>query len=181
MNKKNILFLLSLIILSLFTYFKQNELEKSKEYTNLLISNLENTENDLINIKLELNEKNEELEIFKLHYKMEYEARNLIDIKVRKIFDALMNQDIDILKSEVSSKVIVENEKIVFENGYNYNLLKDDYIYVLRQRHYSLNENNLNFFTGYEIINENWEFLPVYNFDFVNENGEWKLNNIYEE
>lgn len=28
---------------------------------------------------------------------------------------------------------------------------------------------------------DNVEFVPVYNFEFIKENGEWKLNNIYEE
>ena len=167
MNKKTIVLLILLMILSVFTYIKLDQEKKSSENSKLLLVKIENIE--------------KELEMLKLQYKAEYESRNIIDIKTRKIYDSFINRDIEYLKSEVSSGVIVENDKITFENGYMYLLTEKNEDFVLRQRHYSLNEDKTKFITGYEILLKNAESIPVYNFEFINENGEWKLNNIYEE
>lgn len=167
MNKKTIGLLILLMILAVFTYIKLDEEKKSSENSKLLLVKIENIE--------------KELEMLKLQYKAEYESRNIIDIKTRKIYDSFINRDIEYLKSEVSSGVIVENDKITFENGYMYLLTEKNEDFVLRQRHYSLNEDKTKFITGYEILLNDAESIPVYNFEFINENGEWKLNNIYEE
>ena len=50
MSKKSFLFLFLLTVLLIFTYFQYNELEKSKEYTKILVSDLDNIENELIDI-----------------------------------------------------------------------------------------------------------------------------------
>ncbi len=181
MNKKTTVLLILLIILSVFTYIKLDEEKKISENSKLLLVKIENTEKELKEISTKLKDKETELDMLKLQYKTEYESRNIIDIKARKIYDSFINRDIEYLKSEVSSGVIVENDKITFENGYMYLLTEKNEDFVLRQRHYSLNEDKTKFITGYEILLNNAESIPVYNFEFINENGEWKLNNIYEE
>lgn len=181
MNKKTTVLLLLLIILSVFTYIKLDEQNQTNENSKLLLVKIENTEKELKEISSKLKDKEKEIEMIKLQYKTEYESRNIIDIKARKIYESFINRDIDYLKSEVSSGVKVENDKITYENGYIYILTERNDDFVLRQRHYTLNEDKTKFITGYEILLNNVEFIPVYNFEFVNENGEWKLNNIYEE
>ena len=119
MNKKTIVLLILLMILSVFTYIKLDQEKKSSENSKLLLVKIENIE--------------KELEMLKLQYKAEYESRNIIDIKTRKIYDSFINRDIEYLKSEVSSGVIVENDKITFENGYMYLLTEKNEDFVLRQ------------------------------------------------
>lgn len=181
MNKNTIVLLILLMALSIFTYIKLDELKNSKEYSKLLMVDIENKEKELKEMSMKFEDKENEFERFKLHFMTEYDSRNLIDIKSRQIYDAFINQDIEYLKSEVSNSVKVENEKILFENGYVFSLGIKHENYVLRQRYYILNEDETKFETGYEILMENVEFVPVYNFEFIKENGEWKLNNIYEE
>lgn len=181
MNKKTTVLLILLIVLSIFTYIKLDELKKIKEYSKLLLVEIENNKIEFKEINFKLEEKENENEMIKLQHKMESETRNVIDIKARRIYDAFIHREIEYLKNEVSSDVKVENEKITFENGYVYKLDERNDDFVLRQRYYFLNEDRTTFVTGYEILMENVEFVPVYNFEFINENGDWKLNNIYEE
>lgn len=153
MHKIIAVLLTLLILLSAFTYLKLDELKSA----------------------------NESLKMLKLQHEIEYETRNMVDIQAREIYDAIVHRNSEYLKSQVSNSVKVENDKITFENGYVYTLTDRSQAFVLRQRYFFLNEDHSKFLTGYEIILDNVEFVPVYNFEFTNENGEWKLNNLYEE
>lgn len=165
MKLNSILLVIFLIVLSVFTYTRSNELiEAKKEVENL-------------NFKIEEQEKT--IEKLNYHYQMEYEYRNILDIKARSIYDALKNLNLDYLKGEVAVGVTVENDKIVFEDGNICKLFRSDYDYILRQRYYVLSDNELSFETGYEIISENVDSITVCIMEFKYQGDEWKLSNIY--
>lgn len=136
MKKNTLVLLILLMVLSIFTYIKLDELKNSKEYSKLLIEEIENKEKEIKEMSKNYEDKEDEFERFKLHYKTEYESRNLIDIKSRQIYDAFINQDIEYLKSVVSNNVKVKNEIIIFENDYEFSLGIKHENYVLRQRYY---------------------------------------------
>lgn len=73
-----------------------------------------------------------EIETLKDFYKVEAESRNLIDLKVRKIYDAIVYHNIEIIREEVTSKVEVDDDQIIFENGYIYDLIDRNQDFTLR-------------------------------------------------
>ena len=160
-----LLLAIMLVILSIFTYSKTSELKVVKEE----------------NIKLiyKIDEQEKAVEKLKNHYQVEYEIRNIIDIKARIIYDALKSMNIEYLKKEVAAGVSVDNEKITFDNGNLYEFSETNNKYILRQRYYELSEDELRFVTGYEVIIETVDSIYVCIMDFVYQDGDWKLCNIY--
>ena len=154
-----------LVILSIFAYSKTSELKDIKEENNKLIYKIE--------------EQEKAVEKLKNHYRLEYENRNIIDIKARSIYDALKDMNIEYLLKEVATGVSVNNDKITFENGNLYEFSKTNYEYVLRQRYYELSEDDLRFITGYEVIIETEDSIYVCIMEFVYQDSDWKLSNIY--
>lgn len=73
-----------IVLLSIFTYSKTSELKDVKEENKILISKIDEQEGAV--------------EKLKNHYRLEYENRNIIDIKARSIYDALKSLDIEYLK-----------------------------------------------------------------------------------
>jgi len=167
-----IFLIILLVLLSIFTYSKANELKDVKANVEQL-----NIEIEKQNIEIEKQEKT--VEKIANHYRREYDNRNIIDMKVRDIYDALKTLNYDYLKNEVATGVSVENNKIVFENGNLYEFGPKNHDYVLRQRYYVLSEDELNFETGYEVIEKNVDSLYVCIMEFVYQNEEWKLSNMY--
>lgn len=154
-----------LVLLSIFSYSKTSELKDVKEENKILISKIDEQEGAV--------------EKLKNHYRLEYENRNIIDIKARSIYDALKSLDIEYLKKEVATGVSVDNDKITFENGNLYEFSKTNYKYTLRQRYYEISEDELRFVTGYEVIIETEDSIYVCIMEFVYQDSDWKLCNIY--
>ena len=165
MKRNMILLAMLLVLLSIFTYMKTNELKAIEE------------ENIYLNNKID--EQKYEFEKLKNHYRLEYENRNIVDIKARSIYDALKSGNIEYLKKEVAMGVSIDKEKITFENGNLYKFLETKYKYILRQRYYELSEDELRFVTGYEVIIETEESIYVCIMEFVYQDGVWKLSNVY--
>lgn len=181
MKKTNIIFLVIIMFLTFIIYFQESELTKAEEYNEMLNSELYEIENDLIEVNSKLEDKEEEFDALKIHYKMEHETRNLIDAKVRAICDAIGTKNIEYLKSVVSSNVQTQNDRLIFANGYAFILSERNNDFVLKQRDYTLYKNNLQFYTDYELISDGDEYLHIYNFEFINEDGKWKLNKLIEK
>lgn len=164
--KRNILLLaILLVLLSIFTYLKTNELKDIKD--------------ENISLKIKINEQKYEYEKLKNHYRIEYENRNLLDIKARRIYDALRSLDVDYLKTEIATGVLIDIDKITFENGNLYEFSKTSNKYSLRQRYYELSEDQLSFITGYEVIVESEDSITVCIMKFSFQDNDWKLSNIY--
>lgn len=178
MKKSNIIFLVIIMVLSLFTYIQERDLTKVKEENETLKSDLYDMENELVLVNSRLKDKEEELVMLKTHNELERETNNLIDAHVRSFFDAINTKDIDYLKNAVSSDVQVHSDGLIFANGYAFDLSEIKSDFDLEQRYYTLYENNLQFFTYYELTKDGEAYLYGYNFEFVNEDGKWKLNNL---
>ncbi len=164
--KRNSAFLvILLVILSIFTYIKTNELKETRD--------------ENISLKIKIDEQNYEYEKLKNKYHIEYEIRNLVDIKARSIYDALMSSDIDYLKTEIAMGVLIDNDKITFENGNLYTFSETSKKYSLRQRYFELSEDNLSFITGYEVIVESVDSISICIMAFSYQVNDWKLSNIY--
>ena len=164
--KRNSAFLvILLVILSIFTYIKTNELKETRD--------------ENISLKIKIDEQNYEYEKLKNKYRIEYEIRNLVDIKARGIYDALMSSDIDYLKTKIAMGVLIDNDNITFENGNLYSFSETSKKYSLRQRYFELSEDNLSFITGYEVIVESVDSITICIMAFTYQENDWKLSNIY--
>ena len=178
MKKSYVVFIVIIMVLSLFTYFQERDLTKIKAENETLKSELYDLENDLVAVNSKLKDKEEAFDALKDHYKLERETRDLIDAHVRAISDAIETQDIEYLKLAVSSDVEVMSDKLIFEDGLTFPIAARNYDFVLEQSYYTLYENNVQFFTEYMLINDSEDFLRTYRFEFVNEEGNWKLKEL---
>ena len=178
MKKSYIIFIVIILVLSLFTYLQERDLTKVKAENETLKSELYDIENDLVEVTSKLKDKEEAFDALKDHYKLERETRDLIDTHVRAISDAIETKDIEYLKLAVSSDVEVMSDKLIFEDGLTFPIAARNYDFVLEQIYFTLYENNIQFFTEYMLINESEDFLRTYRFEFVNEEGNWKLKEL---
>lgn len=160
-----LLLAMMLVMFSIFTYLITNEQKDIKEENERLINKIE--------------EQEKAFEKLKNHYRVEYENRNIVDIKARSIYDALKSMNIEYLKTEVATGVSIDNDKITFGNGNFYEFSKVNNKYSLRQRFYELSEDELSFVTGYEVIVESEDSISVCIMEFEYEENDWKLSNIY--
>lgn len=134
--------------------------------------------NNIDELNLRIAELERENAAIKEHCSETYRLRNELDIKARKIYKALETQDIDTLKEEVSKNTKVLSDSILFDNEYgkyHFKFSPSDKLPVLRQRWYELSPDQETFSTGYEILWEDTEYMPVISFTFSKEEGEWKL------
>ncbi len=180
MKKSYVVFIFIIMVLSLFTYFQERDLTKIKAENETLKRELYDRENDLVAVNSKLKDKEEAFDALKDHYKLERETRDLIDAHVRAISDAIETQDIEYLKLAVSSDVEVMSDKLIFEDGLTFPIEARNYDFVLEQSYYTLYENNVQFFTEYMLINDSEEYLRTYRFEFVNEEGNWKLKELMQ-
>lgn len=180
MKKSYVIFIVIIMVLSLFTYLQERDLTKIKAENETLKSELYDLENDLVAVNSKLKDKEEAFDALKDHYKLERETRDLIDAHVRAISDAIETKDIEYLKLAVSSDVEVMSDRLVFEDGLTFPIVARNYDFVLEQSYYTLYENNVQFFTEYMLINDSEEYLRTYRFEFVNEKGMWKLKELMQ-
>lgn len=180
MKKSYVIFIVIIMVLSLFTYFQERDLTKIKAENETLKSELYDLENDLVEATSKLKDKEEAFDALKDHYKLERETRDLIDAHVRAISDAIETKDIEYLKLAVSSDVEVKSDMLVFEDGLTFPIAARNYDFVLEQIYYTLYENNVQFFTEYMLINDSEDFLRTYRFELVNEEGMWKLKELMQ-
>ncbi|QUH19515.1 hypothetical protein [Alkaliphilus sp. B6464] len=142
-----------------------------------------NTEDNQI-LKNRIAELEIENQTIKEHYKTEYELRNILDIKARNIYTALIEKDLTTLETEVSNNAKVLPDRIIFTDNNSetiYDLSNFLETPVLRQRYYILSTDKTTFTTGYEIYAKNTESIPVITMIFSYENGDWKLNSLQPE
>ena len=140
---------------------------------------------DITTLKNRIEELEIENQAIKEHYKTEYELRNGLDLKARKIYDAMEEKDLDTLQKAVTSSAEVLEDRMVFnsdnmENVYDFSY-SSEVPFVLRQRYYELSPDKRTFVTGYEIIIKGAEQIPVITMIFTYENGKWKLSNLLPE
>ncbi len=160
----------------------------------LKISELESENNALkqyylqsiAKLELKINELEGESASIKEHYSQANNVRNTLDIKSRKIYDALKAKDTDFLKTVVSQNAEVLSDGILFHREHPKKFYLSKYYtldtpFVLRQRFYMLSSDKEIFTTGYEILMKDLENIPVVNFTFIKEEGKWKLSFITEE
>lgn len=139
---------------------------------------------ELTKLENRIKELETENEAIKEHCKAEYELRNVLDLKARKIYDAMEEKDLDALQNAVTSSAEILEDKIVFKNNMKnvYDFSYSSQVpFVLRQRYYELSPDKKTFVTGYEIIIKGAEQIPVIIMIFTDENGKWKLSNLLSE
>lgn len=162
-NKALIVIIILIGLLVIFSLFRGNDVE---------ITMLENR----------IEELEMENEAIKEHYKTEYEQRNVLDLMSREIYDAMKEKDLDRLKKSVTSGTEVLEDKIVFKIGNIESIYDFSHISevprVLRQRYYNLSPDKETFTTGYEIIIQDAEYIPVITMVFSYENERWKLSSL---
>jgi len=134
---------------------------------------------DELNLKIAKLEKEiEDIEDIEEYHSKSYLVRSHLDIESRKVYKAFENKDIDTLKEMTTKDTVFLSDEVIF----NYDNSMSDIKFnsfggslTLRQRWYDLSLDYETFMTGYEIIREGVEFIPVINFTFVIEDGQWKL------
>ncbi|MGV8146429.1 MAG: hypothetical protein ACLKAK_09125 [Alkaliphilus sp.] len=116
------------------------------------------------------------------HYQKEYDLRNVLDIKAHKILKAMVVKDITYLENVVAQKVTV------YENYFSsdFGKWRETFDFPtetlnIRQRWFSLSDDRATFTSGYEFIVLGVERINLLNFEFIFEEGEWKLNSIRTE
>lgn len=90
-----------------------------------------------------------------------------------------MSSDIEYLQTEIATGVLIDNDKITFEDGNLYEFSEVSNTYSLRQRYFELHEDNLSFETGYEVIFESEDSISICIMSFLYQGNDWKLSNIY--
>ncbi|SCZ02360.1 hypothetical protein [Alkaliphilus peptidifermentans] len=132
----------------------------------------------------QIEELEEESRAIKEHYKTEYELRNLLDIKSRKIYKAIEKKDLITLEAEISEKTQIFSDKVIFREDNKdiiYDFQNSELSSALRQRYYELSADKSTFITGYEMLFPNAESIPVIIMTYIYENGDWKLSSIVFE
>ncbi|MBN4056492.1 hypothetical protein JYT98_00275 [bacterium AH-315-K05] len=116
------------------------------------------------------------------YYQKEYDLRNVLDIKAHRILQAMVAQDLTYLESVVAQKVTV------YENYFSSDFGKRRETFDfptaplnIRQRWFSLSDDRATFNSGYEFIILGVERINLLNFEFIFEEGKWKLNSIRTE
>lgn len=115
-------------------------------------------------------------------YQVEYDLRNILDIKAHRILKAMSIKDIDFLETVAASKVTVSENSLLadFDKWREVFDFPTELLNV-RQRWFYLSEDKFTFTSGYEIIMPSTERIDLLNFEFIFEDNEWKLNSIRTE
>ena len=135
-------------------------------------------------LNLRIVELEKEIENIEEYHSNSYEVRNHLDIESRNIYKAFENKDVTTLKEKTTKDTVFHLDEIIFAYDNSTSYIKLDSFRdspTLRQRWYDLSSDYKTFMTGYEIIHEDYESIPVINFTFVIEDGEWKLCSITNE
>lgn len=135
-------------------------------------------------LNLRIAELEKEIEATQEYHSKSYLIRNHLDIESRKVYKAFENQDITTLKEMTTEDTVFLSDEVIFnyDNSTSYISFKAfGGSPTLRQRWYDLSPDYETFDTGYEIIREGAENIPVINFTFVIEDGQWKLCFITNE
>ena len=135
-------------------------------------------------LNLRIVELEKEIENIEEYHSKSYEVRNHLDIESRNIYKAFENKDVTTLKEKTTKDTVFHLDEIIFAYDNSTSYIKLDSFGgspTLRQRWYDLSSDYKTFMTGYEIIRQDSESIPVINFTFVIEDGEWKLCFITNE
>jgi len=106
-----------------------------------------------------------------------YELRNELDIKFYRIIEELKNNNIDFIRTQITSNINLQDNKLVstYKNlEKTFELPSNDYYF--RQRYYYLKDNNTKYYSGYEIHEGYGKKIEVVEVVFCLINGEWKLD-----
>ena len=124
----------------------------------------------------------EDMLLLQEKHQIEYDLRNILDIKTHRILKAMSIKDIDFLETVVASKVTVSENSLLADFG-KWREVFDFPTELLnvRQRWFYLSEDKFTFTSGYEIIMPSTERIDLLNFEFIFEDNEWKLNSIRTE
>ncbi len=115
-------------------------------------------------------------------YQIEYDLRNILDIKAHRILKAMAIKDIAFLETVAASKVTFSENSLLADFG----KWREEFDFPtellnVRQRWFYLSEDKFTFTSGYEIIMPSTERIDLLNFEFIFEDNEWKLNSIRTE
>lgn len=124
----------------------------------------------------------EDMLLLQEKHQIEYDLRNILDIKTHRILKAMSIKDTDFLETVVASKVTVSENSLLADFDKRREVFDfPTELLNVRQRWFYLSEDKFTFTSGYEIIMPSTERIDLLNFEFIFEDNEWKLNSIRTE